>query len=382
MLSLRIWLLRAASAVFSLLPLRRKIVLASSHASRLDGNLKAIRDEIERRGIDAETVVLLRPESRGLLGKARMALFGIVAEYHIATARVLVIDDYFFPLYVARKKPGTFVLQTWHASGAFKKVGYSVVGKSFGASEELVSRVRIHSNYDACLIGSTTAVAAYSEAFGQPADKFVTDTGIPRTDLFFDERRIAEAIARVRERYDVPAHRKVVLYAPTFRGDSRSVAAYDDFLDLREMASLLADDHIVMLRLHPWVAARAHVPADLATFVRDASDYPEFNELLLAADVLITDYSSAIFEYSLLERPMGFLAPDHDAYQAERGFYFDYLSGVPGPVFETTTQLAQWLAAGEFDLERVREFRRTSFDVADGHASNRVVERLIEPHLG
>ena len=102
---------------------------------------------------------------------------------------------------------------------------------------------------------------------------------------------------------------------------------------------------------------------------------------MLISDVLITDYSSAIFEYSLLERPMAFFAPDLDAYERERGFYFDYRSGVPGPVFTETRALARWLRDGPFDLDRVRRFRDASFEVADGRASQRFVESIVLPAL-
>jgi CDP-ribitol ribitolphosphotransferase len=102
---------------------------------------------------------------------------------------------------------------------------------------------------------------------------------------------------------------------------------------------------------------------------------------MLVSDVLVTDYSSAIYEYSLLGRPMAFLAPDLDDYEGERGFYFDYRSGVPGPVFETTAQLAAWLRAADFDLDRVARFRDASFDVADGRSTARFVDRVVLPAL-
>ena len=102
---------------------------------------------------------------------------------------------------------------------------------------------------------------------------------------------------------------------------------------------------------------------------------------MLVSDLLVTDYSSAIYEFSLLGRPICFLAPDHLAYEGERGFYFDYLSGVPGPVFETTDELARHLREGRFDIARVAAFRQANFDVADGHASARVVERILLPAL-
>ena len=102
---------------------------------------------------------------------------------------------------------------------------------------------------------------------------------------------------------------------------------------------------------------------------------------MLVSDVLVTDYSSAIYEFSLLGRPMAFFAPDYEAYERERGFYFDYRTGVPGPIFETTDELAALSPRREFDLERVDRFRAASFDVADGRSTRRVTDELIVPSL-
>ena len=99
------------------------------------------------------------------------------------------------------------------------------------------------------------------------------------------------------------------------------------------------------------------------------------------SDVLVTDYSSAIFEWSLLGRPMAFYTPDLSDYDGERGFYFDFRTGVPGPIFETTSELGAWLRAGQFDLERVARFREESFEVADGHATERFVDEIVLPAL-
>jgi CDP-ribitol ribitolphosphotransferase len=103
---------------------------------------------------------------------------------------------------------------------------------------------------------------------------------------------------------------------------------------------------------------------------------------MLVSDVLVTDYSSAIYEFALLGRPIGFFAPDHAAYEAERGFYFDFATGVPGPVFETSEALAAWLRDGPFDTDRVRQFAAESFDVADGAATRRFVTEVVDPALG
>ena len=138
----------------------------------------------------------------------------------------------------------------------------------------------------------------------------------------------------------------------------------------------------MLLRLHPFVRAAGPIDPSLAGFVIDVSDHPDINELMLVSDILVSDYSSAIYEFSLLGRPMAFFAPDQDAYEGERGFYFEYRTGVPGPIFETSRELADFLRAGVFDLDRVARFREASFDVADGRATARFVDELVLPALG
>ncbi len=376
---LRKWILKVAYTLMYPLPVRKRVVFASGHATRLAGNLEALHDHLERRCPDVEIVVLVRSSPAARTSKLDTLLFAIRAEFYLATSRVFIVDDYFFPLYVIRLKPQTTVIQTWHASGAFKKVGYSVVDKTFGASRSLVRQVKIHSNYTHCLIASQSAVPAYAEAFGQPAERFVS-LGIPRTDVFFDPAFTNRA-EKVRRKLKIPAGRKTILYAPTFRGDSKHSAAYHDGLDLHELQAACGDEYVLLLRLHPFVAAEVSLDDSLSRFVLDVSRHADINELMLVSDMLVTDYSSTIYEYSLLGRPMAFFAPDFAEYQAERGFYFDYETGVPGPVFTTTAELAAYLSAGKLELERVIEFKERSFDLADGHASERVTDQLIVPGL-
>ncbi len=376
---LRAGLVRLAFAVSRRLPLRRRVVLANGRSAQLSGNLAFIRAELLRREPPIPHVVLTHRLRRGLRGKLAAIGFALRSGYHLATARLFVVDDYFFPIYVVRPRPGTTIVQVWHASGAFKKMGYSVLDKSFGADEKLVSRVPIHANYDLCLVSSASVIPHYVEAFRQPAERFTARLGIPRSDLLFDDvdRRAAE----IRRRYRLDDGRRVILYAPTFRGDSVTDARFDATLDLSLLAERLAADHVLLLRLHPFVRSRVRIGPELAHFVVDASDHPDINALMLASDLLVTDYSSAIFEFALLGRPILFFAPDHAAYERERGFYLDLRSDLPGPIFETTSELAEHIRRGSFDTERVQRFARASFDVADGHASERFVDAVVLPAL-
>ena len=378
---LRSLLARFGFVLGRLRPLRAHVVLATQQGTEIGGNLQYIRRELERRDPPIPVMVLAFRTRTGFRGVIETSWQTVRAGYHLATARVVVVDDWFFPIYAITPRPGTVRIQVWHGAGAFKKFGYSVLDKSFGADEETVRLMPIHSNYDVCLVSSAAATIHFMDAFQLPRDRFTSALGLPRSDVFFDAEHRSRATEAIRRRYALPPDRKVLLYAPTFRGEMARAARYPSDLDILAMRDALAGQWVMLVRPHPFVRDRVRLSSDLAGFAIDVSDWPDMNELMLVADLLVTDFSSAIFEFALLDRPMAFFAPDIDAYEVERGFYFDFRTGVPGPVFEESPDLAAWVAAGDFDLERVREFARTWFDVADGHASERFVDRLVMPAL-
>jgi len=379
---IRIWLVQVGHLLGRLRPMRRRVLLATSHADRIGGNLVFIRDELARTAPGVEIVTLAHGARRGWRGRMEGAIQAVRAGWSLARARVVILDDYYFGVYVVRPRGGSSIVQTWHASGAFKKFGHSVGAHSFGADRALTDRVRIHANYDLCLVGSRTSASQFAEAFGVPIERVVSHLGIPRTDLFFDELAAGQAAADIRSRLGLGDGRRVILYAPTFRGDRVTDARHRDDLDLARLHRVLGDDHVVLVRLHPFVRSALRIAPELAGFVVDGSTEPDINRLMLVSDVMITDYSSAMFEFALLGRPIGFFAPDLEAYERERGFYFDYRTGVPGPVFTETDALARWLRDGPFDTERVRAFAVESFEVADGRASRRFVDEVVLPALG
>ena len=376
-LTIRIVLVRAAFAFGRRLPLRSRVVLATAHAPRLGGNLAAIADDLAARRPGIPVVALAHRPGVGGRGRIAAAWHAVVAGYYLATSRVFIVDDYFFPIYVIRKRPGTMIVQTWHACGAFKKVGYSVLDKSFGVDEALASRVRIHSNYDVCLVASQTAAPHYAEAFRQPLERFRSDLGIPRTDVLFGEEHLARTRAAVRERYGLTDGRRVILYAPTFRGDSVTDARATDDLDLRVLRDALGADHVLLVRLHPFIRSATPIGPDLADFAIDVSDHPDINELMLVSDVLVTDYSSAIFEFALLRPADGLLRARLRGVRARARLLLRLPDRRARPDLRDDRGTGRVPAGRRFDLERVERFREASFDVADGGSSTRVTEALI-----
>ena len=357
------------------------VVLAPANGAEVGGNLLAIEQELQRRTQPIRVKVLRYRIRTGLRGRIRSAWEAMWAGYDLAASRLFIVDDFFFPMYVIKPRPGTARVQVWHAAGALKKVGYSVLTKSFGVSEELIKVVPVHSNYTLALVSSSAATPHYADAFRLPPERFTSALGLPRTDTFFDAAHRERAIDALRRHYELPSDVRLLLYAPTFRGDTVRDARYDHGLDLDKMRGALSQGWHVLVRLHPFVRDSLDIGPDLRPFVTDVSDWPDINEVMLVADLLVTDYSSAIFEFALLRRPMAFFAPDLDAYEEERGFYIDYRACVPGPVFETTEGLVAYVAGGDFDVSRVAAFARTWFDVADGRSSARFVDRIVLPAL-
>ena len=142
--TLRILAVRSGFAAGRLLPIRRRVVLATSHADRIGGNLAFIRDELARRTPAEQVVVLAFRHRPGVRGRVAALWHAMRSGFHLATARAFIVDDYFFALYVIHPRPGTVRVQVWHAAGAFKKFGYSVLDRSFGADDALVEQLPIH----------------------------------------------------------------------------------------------------------------------------------------------------------------------------------------------------------------------------------------------
>lgn len=285
-----------------------------------------------------------------------------------------------------RKSPRTRFLQTWHGT-PLKKMQHDVENM-LGRDEQYQDRAaRLTSYWDALVSASPYATAAFRSAFRYEGP--ILERGYPRNDVFSwpgaDER-----VARVRARLGLTDDpRRVVLYAPTFRDDARDGVhwRHDLALDLGLLRERVGSDVVLLVRFHQLV--RDQLPAEWfdSDFVVDASRYPDVQELLLATDVLVTDYSSLFFDYAALARPIVFFAYDLHRYRDElRGFYLDYESQVPGPIVTTNQQLADVLAdldaAWAPYAERMAEFRRTYGPLDDGGASDRVLDAFFGSVIG
>ena len=309
----------------------------------------------------------------------------------MADAAFVFVNDTSYLLGCLPLRPETTVIQLWHACGAFKKFGYSIAEKKYGASRRELERYPLYNNFSYVTVSSPEVVWAYAEAFHmEERQERILPVGIPRTDCFYDKERIRLARKKLetvfpqaagRSRDEVTAAdtgrgsgKKIVLYAPTFRGNSAH-AVSPELPDFTKLHKILGDDFLFLVKHHPFVKQRAALPEKLSGFVRDVTDQMEIDELLMVSDVCMTDYSSLVFEFALFERPLLFYAPDLDEYNDWRGFYYPYEEITPGPVVRRTEEIADYLLhlSGRFDRQQVSAFRSRFMEGCDGHASDRVV---------
>ena len=362
------FVLRVWYALCSLRPVRKdKVVFASARAARLEGNLAWVHRALVARRPDLKPVLLLERYSWGLAGKIAYLFRLLRATAHIANARVVFVDNAYFPVHIGPHRSGTTVIQLWHAAGALKRFGLDVA-----PPERAVENLFVHRYYDYAIVGSEDARAAYASAFRMPLDRVIA-LGSPRTDFFFDEAALDEARTRVLRAMPALHDRRIVLYAPTFRGHGIGKCA-TEALDARALRDALPSEYALVYKAHPVLAECA----DSAGFDAVVGDDLDLNELFAATDVFVTDYSSSILEFALLKRPIVVFADDLAAYEQDPGFYFDFRSEIVGEVVDSTEGVAACIRRGSLDLKRYDAFIAKHCSAIDGHSTERVVDFALE----
>lgn len=297
----------------------------------------------------------------------------------IATAEYVFLNDASDVISCVNLRDQTKVVQLWHACGAFKKWGMSTADLKFGGTREQILRHPFYKNLSLVTVSSPEVVWAYAEAMGLEKQRdIIKPLGVSRTDVFFSEAFILRARAHVQDLFPQTKNKKVILYAPTFRGRV-SKASGPDRLDIDGLRKTLSKDYVLLIKHHPFVRDHPAVPKDCDGFAFDVSGAIEIEDLLCVADVCITDYSSIVFEYSLFERPMLFFAYDKGDYDDWRGFYYNYEEFVPGPIFENNEDLIEYLMHLDerYDGEKVTKFRQRFMSSCDGHATDRIVREVF-----
>ena len=371
--------LRHYRAPRRLRPLRPAVLYDSYSGKQYSDSPRAIHEELVQRGVDVEHLWVVRDAQVELPETARpVRLWG--AEWYEAMARSrYIVTNAHLPEWFVRR-PGQVVVQTWHGT-PLKRIGFDIEDVQFANPRYLEKVAKEAPNWSYLLSPNAFSTPILRRAFRYEGE--IIETGYPRNDVLAspDRELLAE---RVRERLGLPPGKRAVLYAPTWRDDSYygpGKYRLDMRLDLERAAAELGDDHVLLIRRHPNVVDT--VPEVAGGFVRDVSAYPDIAELFLISDVLVTDYSSLMFDFAVTGRPMLFFTYDLEHYRDElRGFYFDFENEAPGPLLKTSDEVIEALRSID-DVHRTytapyERFTQRFCELDDGKAASRVTDRILQ----
>ncbi|MEV0975665.1 CDP-glycerol glycerophosphotransferase family protein [Streptomyces sp. NPDC049915] len=339
---------------------------------------RALHEELVRRGADLEHLWVVRDDQVQVPPTAKPVRMWSPEWYDaLATSRYVVANNHLPDWF--QKREGQIVVQTWHGT-PLKKIGHDIEAIHF-ADQRYLERVEKEvQNWDMLVSPNSFSTPILRRAFGFPGE--MVESGYPRNDIL---RRpgTAEREEAIRRRIGLPEGKRVVMYAPTWRDDQFYAPGkykLDFRIDLDDARARLGADHVLLVRRHPNVVDP--VPGAGDGFVFDVSDYPDMADLSLITDVMITDYSSLMFDYVNTGRPILFFTYDLDHYRDTlRGFYFDFAESAPGPLVYTSQELVT--AIREVDriqqtyAERYAWFQREFCDLDDGYASARLADRML-----
>lgn len=368
-----------------LLPVQKKTILFESNLGRnYTGNPRAIYEKFVEQGLDKEYRCVWFfehpqqeiPGNAKIVKRARMRYL-----YYMAIGGVWIFDCR-QPEFLIKRKDTTYI-QTWHGT-PLKKLALdmeridSVVSASIEEYHEAFRKNTATWDYLISQNHFSTEIFRRCFAF---EDKPILEIGYPRNDILF-YGNTKEEIKAWKEKMGIPPHKKVILYAPTWRDNafySQGRYKFVSPLDFDRAREVLGEEYVILVKYHYLVADQIDWSA-YKGFVYSFDEKVDIARLYLAADLLITDYSSVMFDYSILQRPMFFFAYDLEDYKDSlRGFYFDFLEEAPGPISKDTEQLLTDILHYEKSQwqEKYEAFHEKYNHVDDGRAAEKIL-KLVE----
>ncbi len=307
---------------------------------------------------DYQVVAMTRNCDRAGIGTILTYMLQFMLVY--AQAGYVFICDNFIPVASCKKRKETTVIQMWHAGGMLKKYAYDT-------PRDIPTYYcgNVFKNYDLIITSDKNCMSAYISGM-RARPEAVVPLGLSRTDRYYNEKYLFKCKQHFLELYPECKDKKIVLWAPTFRGNAAAPGSVDVSV-AEKLQEELGDEWYVIVKLHPqiekWMSEKIfQIPTE---------------ELLPVADLLISDYSSVIYDYLLLERPFVFYVPDLDYYVEHDELYIDY-NEMPGRIVTDRAYLADAVREEyqNYSLNIIRKFRQKYMGACDGHAMEKLISYL------
>ena len=350
---------------------KKTILFMSEQSEKLGTNIMSVADRMVERGMEKDFDIIY--SARATVANPHYGIPSwLEVLWKLAKADMVFIDDHAPILDWVFLNEDTTLIQLWHAGAGFKSSGYSRWGHTGCPAPN-----GCHRQYKYGIAGSRHIAHFFSEVWGINTEN-VLPTGMPRMDEFLDPDYRAAKEQELLKEFPMIDGKKVILFAPTYRGKNHFDAHYPyQLIDFDRLYEFCGDEYVVLFKMHPWVSEPVPIKEEYKDKFVDVNKYPNINDLFYKTDLLITDYSSNIFEFSLMRKPMLFFAFDEIQYSFSRGFHRDYEESAPGKVCHTFDEVMTALETQDFEYEKVEEYVDVHFDYIDSGASDRVIDWIV-----
>lgn len=375
-------------ACIRLFKVKKNIILLESNLGRnYTGNPKSIYEEMVRLGLDQQyrCYFVFNDTSIAIPGQAQKVKRNRLKYLYLMARAGVWVSDSRMPKFLI-KRDGVQYIQTWHGT-PLKKLALDMDEVSMAGETDIVKyKNNFYENtrtWDYLISQNNFSTNVFRRAFA--FDKTMLEIGYPRNDTLINDNN-QKYIKKLKKELKLPMDKKIILYAPTWRDDEfygKGKYKFSPKLDFDKAQRELGDEYVMIVKYHYLIMDNIDW-SEYEGFIYDYDQTYDIADLYLVSDYLITDYSSVMFDYSLLHRPMFFYAYDLDNYKDNlRGFYFDFISEAPGPISLTTEELIRTIKnydPNEYSV-RYNEFSQKYNHADDGKASYKVaklIEELVE----
>ncbi|MGB2993029.1 MAG: CDP-glycerol glycerophosphotransferase family protein [Paenisporosarcina sp.] len=375
-----LFVIKMIFSLFSLLPLKNKTVFLSSFGDNAFFVAKELsqyedhplvfinqsRCKIDFSSIPTNNKKILSFETKNFIETC-------MSIYYLATSKYIFVDNYVGILSTVRFRKDVKCIQLWHAAGAIKRFGWSEPTTNERSEKAKIRFQQVYDSFHYIPVGSQQMAQIFTDSFHVEPHRFLF-TGVPQTDFYYDSIAKANSLKRVQHTYPIIKGKKVVLYAPTFRKDELEIMTLQ--IDINEYLKRVDENHVLLIRLHPAVKNVTNILAHPRVLV--VSDYPNVNELMVASDILITDYSSIPFEFSLLSKKMIFYTYDLESYDKEQGLWSESSLYFPGPIVKNTKELVDEVLNPTIDFNKINYFKNHWNTFSQGESTKTLISKIYD----
>lgn len=349
----------------------KHVMFMSETKPFINGNLMFLDEEMKKEKLDE--VYHITYSFRRAVGSNQSIFSWFKVLFKVARQDYIFVDDYapiFNYLNLSKK---TILVQLWHAGAGFKAVGYCRFGKK-GSPYPCMS---VHKKYNYGIVGSEKLIKVFEEVWSIDKES-ILPLGMARLDNYLDPKKIKAFEEEFYKEYPELKKKKIILFAPTYRGKGQATANYDfTKIDFERIYNFCKDEYVFAIKLHPFILDPPPIPEEYKNRIYDFSEVKNINDLYYVSDIMITDYSSSYYEFSLMKRPILFYTYDRCFYELSRGVYQSIKESAPGKVCDTFDELMEALENKDYELDKTLQFVKDNFDNFNNDASKKILKTIL-----